>query len=88
MKQILFNIIILVLLTNKSFSKEIMDCTLYNKLSTEYLKCKTQNLKNSSISQGQKFIKDTKDYQKEEWTEEKIKIDNAKKKYLKINDRR
>ena len=40
-------------------------------------------MKDKTISAGQNIIKDTKDYQNEEWSEEKKKIEKTKKK---IND--
>ena len=40
-------------------------------------------VKDKTISAGQNIIKDTKDYQDEEWSEEKKKIEKTKKK---IND--
>ena len=46
------------------------------------MKCKSNLIKNKTISAGENFVKDTKDYQKKEWSEEKSKVDDVKKKVL------
>ena len=48
-----------------SYSAELKDCSIYNKLNPKYLACKAGNV-----------IKDTANYQKKEWSEEKEKINN------------
>ena len=80
MKKILIFIILINILTLNSFSVEITDCSKYSKLSTEYYKCKTDNLIKDTKNYTDNFIKDTKNYQDKEWTEEKSKLKNAKKK--------
>ena len=58
------------------------NCNDLNKLSAEYLKCKTNLLKNKTISAGKSFLDDTKDYQIKEWSDEKKKVEDIKKKVL------
>ena len=75
-------IIFLVLgFNNYSFSNEV-DCNKFKKFSLNYMKCKAGSVKNKTISAGKNFVEDTKNYQKKEWTEEKKKINNVKKKIL------
>tara|TARA_Y100000590_G_scaffold382876_1_gene453170 strand:- start:290 stop:562 length:273 start_codon:yes stop_codon:yes gene_type:complete len=80
MKKILFFIILVNLLTLNSFSAEIMDCSKYSKLSTEYYKCKTNNLIKDAKNYTNNLIENTKNYQDKKWSEEKSKLDTAKKK--------
>ncbi|MDC1224291.1 hypothetical protein N8Z31_02185 [Pelagibacteraceae bacterium] len=72
MKIILISLISIHLLTLNSIATELKECSVFNKLSSKYLKCKTG-----------KFIKDTKDYQNKEWSEEKSKIKKIIKKVKK-----
>ena len=71
MKIILISIILINILTLNSLSDELNDCSNYSILSSKYYKCKTNN-----------FLKDTKNYQKKEWSEEKNKLENVKDKVL------
>ncbi len=80
MKKILILIIFINISTLNSISAEIIDCSKYSKLSTEYYKCKTDNLIKDTKNYADDFVKDTKKYQKKEWTEEKSKLENTKKK--------
>ena len=80
MKKILILIIFMNISTLKSFSAEIIDCSKYSKLSTEYYKCKSDNLIKDTKNYADDFVKDTKKYQKKEWTEEKSKLENTKEK--------
>ena len=74
-------IIFLVLgFNNYSFSNEV-DCNTFKKFSLNYMKCKAGSVKNKTISAGKNFVEDTKNYQKKEWTEEKKKINNVKKRF-------
>ena len=66
---------------NPSHSNEL-NCDEYNKLSVAYMKCKASLLKNKTIKAGENFVKDTKDYQEKEWSEEKEKVKNIKKKVI------
>ena len=56
------------------------NCKEFKKFSVEYFKCKGNIIKDKTISTGQNIIKDTKDYQNKEWSEEKEKMNNAKDK--------
>ena len=80
MKKIFFFIILINIFTLNSFSAEIKDCSKYSKLSTEYYKCKTDNLIKDTKNYTDNFISDTKNYQEKEWTEEKSKLKDAKEK--------
>ena len=57
------------------------------KFSTEYFKCKGNLLKDKTITTGQNIIKDTKNYQKKEWSEEKTKINKAKDKIINAKEK-
>ena len=71
MKKIIFIITLFCLNFNTySFSNEV-DCSKFNKFSIDNIKCKTNLIKNKSVSMGKKFIDDTKSYQKKEWSKEK-----------------
>jgi len=63
MKKIFFFIIFTSALTLNSYSAELKDCSVYNKLNPKYLACKTANV-----------INDTANYQKKEWTEDTNKL--------------
>ena len=82
MKRIIFTLIIINLLTINVHSEEIIDCSKYNKLSKLYIECKAKNIKKKTLSLGKNIVKDTKDYQKKEWSEEKKKLNKAKEKIL------
>ena len=75
----------------KKFSVEYMKCKtalLKEKTikTTNKIKDKTietgENIKNKTISTSKNIIKDTKDYQNEEWSEQKEKIKKVKEKVL------
>ena len=80
MKKILIFIILINLFTLNSVPAQIIDCSKYSKLSSEYYKCKTDNLIKDTKNYTDKFIKNTKNYQDKKWTEEKSKLEDAKKK--------
>ena len=80
MKKIIFILILSNLLSTYLYSKELVDCTSYKKLSKDFLKCKAGNLKKKTISAGKNIVKDTKDYQKKEWSKEKKKLNKLKEK--------
>ena len=69
MKKILISIIFISMLTLSSYAAELKDCSVYNKLNPKYLLCKSTN-----------FAQETKNYQAEQWSEEKTKIDKLIKK--------
>ena len=82
--RIFYYLIFYVLLTlHTSSYADISNCKNFKKFSVEYFKCKGNLVKDKTISAGQNIIKDTKDYQNDEWSEEKKKIEKTKKK---IND--
>ena len=87
MKKITLIIIIILLnFTIKVFANEI-NCNDFKKFSVEYLKCKGNLIKNKTISGSKNIIKDTKEYQNKEWSEEKGKIEKAKDKINKAKER-
>ena len=82
MKKIfLFTTFILLNINSISFAKT-NECKEFKKFSVEYLKCKGNIVKDKTISAGKNIIKDTKEYQNKEWSEEKKKLDKAKEKIL------
>tara|TARA_B100000780_G_C20678750_1_gene270125 strand:+ start:36 stop:248 length:213 start_codon:yes stop_codon:yes gene_type:complete len=64
MKKILFSIIFTHILTLNSYAVELKDCSIYSKLNPKYLACIAAN-----------FAQETKNYQTEQWSEEKTKVD-------------
>ena len=71
MKKIFF-LITFIIISQNTFSLAAQnDCTEFKKFSMEYLKCKGKTIKEKTISAGQNIIKDTKDYQNKERTEQK-----------------
>jgi len=81
-KKIIFILIIVNLLSINVHSEEIIDCSKYTKLSKFYIECKANNIKKKTLSLGKNIVKDTKDYQKKEWSDEKKKLKKAKEKVL------
>ena len=71
MKILLISFLIVISYKSITLSDEQVDCSMYSKLSAKYYSCKAGN-----------FVKETKDYQKKEWKEEKEKVDKVKKKIL------
>ena len=71
-----------IILNNFSYSNET-NCNEFKKFSINFMKCKSNKIKNKSVSFGKNLIEDTKDYQKKEWYEEKENIKKLKKKVLK-----
>ena len=63
MKKILIFIYFMQTLALNSYAAELNDCSKYSKFNPKYLACKTSNV-----------IKDTANYQKKEWSEEKDKL--------------
>jgi len=62
-------------------------CKEFTKFSVEYFKCKGNIVKDKTISTGQNIIKDTKDYQNNEWSKEKEKMNKVKEKIYKTKDK-
>ena len=80
MKKIIFIFITFLLSLNTySFSNEL-NCDEFKKLSVNYMKCKANLIKDKTVSAGKNFIDDTKNYQNKEWSNEKTKLNNLKKK--------
>ena len=80
-KKILLIILLFFGLNNLSYSNE-NNCSHFNKLSVNYIKCKSSSIKEKTISVGKNFVEDTKNYQTKEWSDEKEKLDKIKKKVL------
>ena len=87
MKKIIFFISIFLLNTNSISFANNNDCKEFQKFSVEYFKCKGNIIKDKTISAGQNIIKNTKDYQNKEWSEEMKQIDKAKDKINKTKDK-
>ena len=82
MKKLLILIFIFILNFNSITLSNELSCDEYKKFSIDYMKCKGNLIKNKTISKSENFVKDTKDYQKEEWSEEKKKAKDIKEKVL------
>ena len=87
MKKIIFLIFLILNIFNSNGFSSSKDCKEFNKFSVEYFKCKGNLVKDKTISAGQNIIKDTKDYQNKEWSEEKEKINKAKDKINKTKEK-
>ena len=71
MKNIIFIVVLFCFGFNTySFSNEVA-CEKYKKFSVDYMKCKTNSIKNKTVAKSKKFINDTKNFQKKEWSKEK-----------------
>ena len=64
-----------------SFSNEI-NCNEFKKFSISYITCKANLMKNKTLSGSKNFLEDTKNYQNKEWSKEKGKLNDLKKKAL------
>ena len=80
-KKIYIIIIFIFGVYNTGYSKE--NCNEFKKLSLNFMKCKANTAKKKAISVGTNFIKDTKNFQDKEWSEEKEKVNDVKKKIIK-----
>ena len=87
MKKIIILSIIMILNFNPSAFADKANCKEFKKFSVEYFKCKGNMIKDKTISTGQNIIKDTKDYQNKEWSEEKEKMDKVKDKVNKAREK-
>ncbi len=87
MKKIIFLILIILFNTISISFANNNECKEFKKFSVEYFKCKGNVIKNKTISTGQNIIKDTKDYQNKEWSDEKKKIEKAKDKIKKTKEK-
>ena len=82
MKKLSFIIILFYfIISSYSFSNEV-NCNEYKKLSLNYMKCKTNLIKDKTKSASKNFVESTKNYQKKEWSKEMDKLDNLKKKVI------
>tara|TARA_B100001093_G_C26388492_1_gene826062 strand:+ start:43 stop:297 length:255 start_codon:yes stop_codon:yes gene_type:complete len=80
MKKIIFIFITFLFCFNSySFSDEL-NCNKFKKFSVDYMKCKANFIKDKTVSAGKNFIDDTKNYQNNEWSDEKSKLNNLKEK--------
>mgnify|MGYP001186490486 FL=1 len=79
-KIILITFIFVLSISNNVYSKE--NCNDLKKFSVDYMKCKANSAKNKAVSAGKNFIKDTKDFQNKEWSDEKEKMNEIKKKAI------
>ena len=89
-KVFIYTIILFFTFTLKVLSDD-KQCNDFKKYSVDYMKCKTKQLKIKTLETGKKIkdktvstskniIKDTKEYQSKEWSEEKEKINKIKEK--------
>ena len=80
MKKIFFLSTLLCIYAISNSFANTNNCKEFKKLSIEYLKCKGNTIKDKTISAGENIIKDTKEYQNKEWSEQKKKLDKVKDK--------
>ena len=86
-KKLVFLIILLLLNINDYTYADSNNCKELKKFSVEYFKCKGNIIKDKTISTGKNIIKDTRDYQNNEWSDEKKKIDKVKEKINKAKEK-
>ena len=87
MKKIIFLIFLIMIINNSISFANDKNCKEFKKFSVEYFKCKGNIIKDKTISTGKNIIKDTKDYQNKEWSEEKEKMNNTKDKINKAKEK-
>ena len=80
MKRLFFFVILLILNMNNVFSDD-ENCDDLKKFSVEFLKCKGTLAKDKTINTSKNIIKNTKNFQKNEWSEEKKKMIKVKEKF-------
>ncbi len=85
-KIIIFIYLISTIIDSNGFANS-KNCKEFKKFSVEYFKCKGNLVKDKTISAGQNIIKDTKNYQNKEWSEEKEKMEKAKDKINKAKEK-
>ena len=79
---------VFIIISQNTFSLAAQnDCNEFKKFSMEYFKCKGNIIKEKTISAGQNIIKDTKDFQNKEWSEEKDKLLKTKEKIDKTKEK-
>ena len=79
-KKILISFIFVLSIFGSVYSKE--NCSDFKKFSLDYMKCKASSAKNKAVSTGKNFIQDTKEFQNKEWSDEKEKMNEIKKKAI------
>ena len=79
-KIILITFVFILSISNNLYSKE--NCSEFKKFSLDYMKCKASFAKSKAVSAGKDFIKDTKEFQNKEWSDEKEKMNEIKKKAI------
>ena len=79
-KIILITFVFIISISNNLYSKE--NCSDFKKFSLDYMKCKASYAKSKAVSAGKDFIKDTKEFQNKEWSDEKEKMNEIKKKAI------
>ena len=79
----ILSILIFLNIDSASFAEKT-DCKEFKKFSGKYLKCKGNLIKDKTISTGKNIIKDTKKYQKKEWSKEKKKMIEKKDQINKV----
>ena len=87
MKKIIFFIFLITMNIHSIGIADQKNCRDFKKFSVEYFKCKGNVVKDKTISAGQNIIKDTKDYQNKEWSDEKEKLNKAKDKINKAKEK-
>ena len=87
MKKLIFLVFFISLNLNSKAVGNNNDCKELKKFSVDYFKCKGKLVKDKTISTGQNIIKDTKDYQDKEWSEEKKKMKKVKEKIDKAKNK-
>jgi len=85
-KIIIFIYLISTIIVSNGFANS-KNCKEFKKFSVEYFKCKGNLVKDKTISAGQNIIKDTKNYQNKEWSEEKEKMEKTKDKINKAKEK-
>ena len=87
MKKLIILIIFFLFKMNTYGFASNSNCEEFKKYSAEYFKCIGSNIKDKTISTGQNIIKDTKDYQNKEWSEEKEKMNKVKNKMMETKEK-
>ena len=87
MKKLIILIILFLFKMNTYGFANNSNCEEFKKYSVEYFKCIGSSIKDKTISSGQNIIKDTKDYQNKEWSEEKEKMNKVKNKMMKAKEK-
>ena len=87
MKKLIILIIFFLFNMNTYGLANNSNCEEFKKYSVEYFKCIGSSIKDKTMSTGQNIIKDTKEYQNKEWSEEKEKMNKVKNKMMKTKEK-